>query len=74
MMCSHYYGRSLYPQRSNGTCQGLLLLSLCRYQSRGSQFREAVLAAGAGCAALAAPLPSLAVQAEPSVPLLKWGQ
>lgn len=33
-----------------------------------------MLAAGAGCAALAAPLPSPAVLGEPSVPLFKWGQ
>lgn len=56
IMCSHYYDQSFYLQRNNGTCQGLLLLSLCHCQSRGSQVREAVLAARAGCAALAAPL------------------
>lgn len=65
MMYSHYYDQSFHLQRSNDTCQGLLSLSLCNYQSRGGQFREPVLAVRAGRAAPTAPLPSLAMLGEP---------
>lgn len=65
MMYSHYCDQPFHLQRSNDTCQGSLLLSPCCYQSRGSQFREPVLAVGAGRAVLAAPLHSLAARGQP---------
>jgi len=73
MMYPHYYDQSFYLQRSSDTCQGLLSLSPCHYQSRGSQFREPVLAVSAGHAAPAAPRPSLAVPGEPLCTSLEMG-